>query len=95
MGLEKQNLKSTSCTISMTAAGWSGAGPYTQTVSVPGMTADTNGIIGLAQTTTAEQREAARDAMISVTGQAVGSLTVTADGDKPTVDIPSVVTMLG
>lgn len=87
--------KSSMVTATLTAAGWSGSGPYTQTLSVAGLTADGNGSIGLAQTATAAEREAARDAMLSVTGQAAGTLTVTADGDKPTVDIPVTVTVIG
>ena len=85
----------TQVSVTLTTAGWSGAGPYTQTVSVAGLLADQKGDIGLAQNATAEQRAAAREAMISVTGQATGVLTITADGKRPVVNIPSVVTLLG
>ena len=83
--------------VTLTAAGWTGsAAPYTQTVAVAGIAdANTPGEVGLAQSATKEQRDAARAAMISPTGQAVNSLTVTADGEKPTVAIPCVVTILG
>lgn len=87
--------KSTAIAATLTAAGWAGSGPFTQTLSVTGLAADGNGSIGLAQTATAAQREAARDAMLSVTAQAAGTLTVTADGDKPTVDIPVSVVLIG
>ncbi|MEL4862183.1 hypothetical protein AAEU42_13120 [Pseudoflavonifractor phocaeensis] len=86
---------SQSVNVTLTAAGWSGSGPFTQTVSVSGLSADKNGSIGLAQSATAEQRAAARDAMISITGQTDGSLIVTADGEKPTVNLPAIVTLLG
>lgn len=79
----------------LTAGGWTGSGPYTQTRVVAGLTEDSNAIVGLAQTATAEQREAARDAMLSVIGQTGSSIIVTADGEKPTVNIPIVVTLLG
>lgn len=79
----------------LTTAGWSGTSPFTQTLPVSGLLASQSGDIGLAQSATATQREAARGAMLSVTGQAVGSLTITADGDKPIVDLPVTVTMLG
>lgn len=88
--------KPTALTITLPAAGWTGtAAPYSQTVNVTGLTAGGNGDIGLAQTATAAQRAAARDAMLCVTGQAAGALTTTADGDKPTVNIPVIVTILG
>lgn len=76
----------------LTAAGWSGEGPYVQTVPVEGLTALGNGTAALSQAATAEQRTAAREAMLSVTGQADGLLMITADGKKPGMDIPVTVT---
>ena len=84
--------RSVSATLSTS---WSGSGPYTQSVTVSGLTANTNGSIGLAASATAAQREAAREAMLAVTAQGTNSITVTADGDKPTVSLPVVVTILG
>ena len=87
-------LLSRSENVTLTAAGWRGSGPFTQTVYVEFLgDFGGNGTIGLAQSATAEQRAAARDAMISITGQDARSLTVTADGQKPTVNIPAVVTL--
>lgn len=85
----------TSVTGTLTVAGWTGTGPYTQALAVTGLGAAQNGDIGLTSSATAEQREAARNAMLSVTAQAAGTLTITADGDKPTVAIPVVVMLLG
>lgn len=78
------------------AAIWSGTGPYTQSIAVTGVsiTPDTNGIIGLEQKATAEQRAVARDAMLSITSQSAYALTITADGEKPTLDIPVTVTII-
>lgn len=57
-----------------------------------GITADTKGIIGLPETATKAQREAAREAMLTLTGKGAGSITITADGSVPSVDIPFVIT---
>lgn len=66
-----------------------------QTLTVSGLAANGNGIISVAPSATAEQRAAARSAMLSVTGQAAGELTIAADGTVPEIDIPVVVILLG
>lgn len=75
---------------------WAGeSAPYTQVISVEGMTATSNGTIALSQSATAEQRNAARAALLAIAGQTDGSLTIAADGDLPTVDIPVTVVLIG
>ena len=69
--------------------------PYTQTLDVEGLTADQNGNIFLAQNATSDERAAAVVARLSVTGQAEGQLTITADGTKPSMDIPVGIILLG
>lgn len=81
--------------ILLTASGWSGNGPFTQTVSINGLGSTQNGDVGLADTATDAQFEAASAAMIRKTGQATGSMSFKAIGEKPMVDIPAVVTILG
>lgn len=89
-------VESRSVYATLVASAWTGtASPYTQSVSVEGIYFYTNGDIGLDQDATAEQRAAAREAMLCITGQGNGSITVTADGAKPTVDIPIAITILG
>ena len=82
-------------TVTLSASKWSGsAAPYTQTVTVEGMAADTHGIARVNyQTATLEQRNAARYAMLCLTAQGSNTVTITADGERPTVDIPIVIRM--
>ena len=81
----------TEVAVTLTAAGWIGAAaPYAQTVAVAGLLANSYGDIGPANSATAAQRAAYRSALIAVTAQADGSLTLVADGDKPAVDLPAV-----
>ena len=87
-------LKSRTVTATATAAGWTGSGPYTQEIAIAGMTATLNAIVGLSNAATAEQREACRAAMITPTAQGAGTITLTADGDKPGIDLPIAVTIL-
>ena len=82
----------TEVAVTLTAAGWTGAAaPYAQTVAVAGLLANSYGDMGPANSATAAQRAAYRAALIAVTAQADGSVTLVADGDKPAVDIPAVV----
>ena len=86
--------KATVVNTNLTTAGWSGSGPYTQTLSITGMTANSNGSIGLNVSATDAQRNAARLAVLGVSAQGSGTLTVVADGIKPTVVLPVTVIIM-
>lgn len=78
------------------ASNWSGdKAPYSQTVAVDQITADTNAIVGLSASATADERRVCRNACLSPTSQAAGSITLIAEGRKPEKDIPIVVIILG
>lgn len=76
----------------LSANGWTN---NSQTISVSGVTADSCGSVAPAQNISAEQISALCDAMLHVTGQADGTITVAAFQEVPTVDIPVVVTISG
>lgn len=78
-------------TVTLPAAGWASG---RQTVAVSGLGAVQDGFAQIAQTATDAQRTAARDAVLSITGQAANQLTISADGEIPTVDIPITVVLL-
>lgn len=78
------------------ASAWAGLdSPFTQELSVPGLTAAQNGTISVAHSATAEEREIAREAMLSVIGQEDGKLMIAADGEMPEFDIPVYIILLG
>ena len=74
-----------SSSYTLSANNWSNK---TYTLSVSGLTATQDGVIGISKTATQTQADAARDAFIRISAQAAGSITLTADGDVPEVDIP-------
>ena len=86
---------STSITGVLLASAWAGAdSPFTQELTVEGLNAAQNGTISVSHDATIVQRGAARNALLSVTGQTDGALIITADGELPEVDIPIVVILL-
>lgn len=68
---------------------WTGeVAPFQQTLSLPGLTADQNGVISIPNDATPEQRQAVMDASLYIIEQQEGSLTIGANYEKPRVDIP-------
>lgn len=79
-------------TFTLTAANWVGTNaPFTYTATVTGITESMKGSVGVSDTATDAQYQAALNAQIRKYAQAADSLSFKAYGDKPTVDIPCVV----
>lgn len=94
--LAEKGDKSKNIECTLIASSWVGVdAPFTQELAVAGLGAVQNGDISVAHSATFEQREAARDAKLCVTGQADGKLIISADGEMPDVDIPVAITLLG
>lgn len=92
---EKAN-KSDTIEAVLYADSWSGeTNPYTQHIAVDGLGANQNGSIAISHSADIEQRNNARDALLAIVGQEDGGLTISADGELPSVDIPVVIILLG
>lgn len=88
--------KSGAVNATLLASAWVGVeAPFTQEIAIDGLGAAQNGNISVAHSATAEQREIAREALLSIIGQSAGKLQVAADGELPEQDIPVVVILLG
>ena len=84
-----------SVTVTLTADGWVGDTiPYLQEVAVAGITEDTFGIVGVADSATTEEYTAATKAQLRKTGQKKGVLTISCYSSKPSIDIPITVSGL-
>lgn len=81
--------KSTLVTTTLMANGWTGStAPYCQTLSISAVTATSANEILSGANITADQLAAMESANLQDGGQATGSLTIRAYGDKPIIDIP-------
>ena len=87
--------KSSKRSVTLTAAKWSGSGPYTITVNVTGATTTNNIEVLIPGTATDTQVEAWMNACIVNGTQASGSITLKAYGEKPEIDIPIEVIVRG
>ena len=88
MGQQKAAAKSSTEALVIPSSAWTGEGPYTAEVDCTIATASNNLVVGAGGTLTAEQQEAMSAAMIVCTAQAAGSVTLTAFGEAPTIDLP-------
>lgn len=76
----------------LSASAWSENAPYTQTLSMEGLTE--NGVIGVSQDITDVQMEAVYSAKLRIAEQSGNTLTIKAVGDKPNIDIPVTIILL-
>lgn len=74
------------------ASGWSSG---EQTLVFEDVNADSNGMMGVPQTISDTEMEAAKTAELYVCGQGAGTVRVAAFGDVPTRDIPVVLILVG
>ena len=86
---------STALSLTLASESWSSATPPTQTLTATGVTENNNIVVGLAPGITATQYDAAAAAKLVCTAQGANSITVTAYGTKPSVNIPIIVIILG
>lgn len=66
-----------------------------QTVVVTGLTAEQNGVIGVAQNISEEQLKACYSAGLYIKGQMNDALVIGVNGTTPTIDIPANIILLG
>ena len=92
---DQKAAKSKALTGTLLASGWSNTAPYSQVITISGVTANTNGVIGVADTATRSQYEVAAGANLRKIAQSTNSVTIMAYGEKPTVDIPIEIIVLG
>ena len=83
---------STAVSATLLSGGWSSG---EQTLQISGVTVESNGVIGLSQSVSDAEMEAAKNAELYVCGQGTGTITIAAYGETPTRDIPVVVILLG
>lgn len=89
--IESDDHSTTTISALLSASGWTNG---EQTVTVVGLSAEQNGLIGMSMNASDAQISAIMNAQIRVVGQADGSITVRAEGEIPDTDIPVVVILL-
>ena len=84
------NQKSRAVTTTLAAASWSDG---TQTLSIPNLGAEQNGMIGLSDEIEDSLLTEAKEADLHIASQSAGSLVIEARGTQPAHDLPVVVVL--
>lgn len=93
--LNKKAPRTVELTGTLLASGW-GSGlypPFTQTLTINGISASTKGIVSLSQSATSAQYQITAKAMLRPSAQGTNTITIVAEGYKPTVDLPIVISI--
>ncbi|MGI6751075.1 MAG: hypothetical protein ACOX4U_00420 [Anaerovoracaceae bacterium] len=86
---EVKKIYSSVISVTLSAASWTGSSaPFSITVPVAGVTTTSANEVLPSLTITAAQLEALQSANIQDGGQATGSITLKAFGDKPSINLP-------
>lgn len=94
--LYEKSDKSISIEAVLLASAWVGIdSPFIQQLVIEGLGETQNGIASISANATAEQIEASYKAMLSVIGQTDGAISVVASGERPNVDIPVNIILIG
>lgn len=92
---DKQKLdslhKSVTIHTTLYASGWSTNRPYTQTLDIPDITANTNGTLTIDPAATDDELQACIDAEIAIVDQSINYITLQVTETKPEIDIPVVI----
>lgn len=91
----KKANKSFALTGTLVASAWSDTAPYSQVLTIQGITANTNGVIGVSDNATRSQYEVAASANLRKIAQSTNTVTIMAYGEKPTIDIPIEIIVMG
>ena len=95
-GDKGENAFTAAIALTVPSTAWTGdAAPYTATVACNGVTASNHIIVGAGGALTAEQHSTMGAAMIICTGQEENSITLSAFGTVPTIDLPVNVMIVG
>ena len=85
----------TSSHLVLQSTAWTGSGPYSAVLSCSHITADNTVIVSMAAPVSQVQYETFCKAQITANAQADGSISFTAYGTKPTINLPIAITTLG